>query len=89
MKDFQFTKYVDKASPQLMLFTANGHHVPRAILTCRKKAGLTQPDFLKVAMLDVLVSSYQTGIGSEQAGPGASRSALPPLTRIGQGFPWR
>jgi len=76
MKDFQFTKYVDKASPQLMLFTANGHHVPRAILTCRKKTGLTQPDFLKVTMFDVLVSSYQTGIGSEQAAAPLDRVSL-------------
>jgi len=60
MQDFHFTMGINKAGPALFLACAQGDHVPKAILTCRK-AGKEQQEFLKVTMSDILVSSYQTG----------------------------
>jgi type VI secretion system secreted protein Hcp len=69
MQDFHFVMVQNKASPKLMLACANGHHIPKAVLTCRK-AGKDQQEFLKVTLSDLLVSTYQTG-GSGGGGGGA------------------
>ena len=60
MQDFHFTMGINKAGPALFLCCAQGDHIPKAILTCRK-AGKEQQEFLKVTFSDILVSSYQTG----------------------------
>jgi type VI secretion system secreted protein Hcp len=60
MQDFHFTMNVNKASPKLMLACANGEHIKKAVLTCRK-AGKEQQEFLKITFSDILISSYQTG----------------------------
>lgn len=60
MQDFHFTMRINKASPKLMLACANGEHIKKAVLVCRK-AGKEQQEFMKVTMSDLLVSSYQTG----------------------------
>ena len=43
-----------------MLACATGRHFPSATLTCRK-AGGNQVEFLKIKLIDVLVSSYSIG----------------------------
>jgi len=58
--DFSFVKRYDKASPKLMLKCADGEHIPKVVLTCRK-AGKDQQEYLKITFNDVLVSSYQIG----------------------------
>jgi type VI secretion system secreted protein Hcp len=60
MQDFHFVMKVNKATPKLILACANGEHIKKAVLTCRK-AGKEQQEFLKYTFSDVLVSSYQTG----------------------------
>jgi type VI secretion system secreted protein Hcp len=60
MADFRFTMRVCKASPKLMLACANGEHINKAVLTCRK-AGKEQQEYLKFTFTDVLISSYQVG----------------------------
>jgi len=60
MQDFHFVMKVNKASPKLMLACANGEHISKAVLTCRK-AGKDQQEFLKYTFTDLLISSYQTG----------------------------
>jgi len=60
MGDFHFVMRVNKASPKLMLACADGEHIKKAVLTCRK-AGKEQQEFLKITMSDLLVSSFQTG----------------------------
>jgi len=60
MQDFHFVMQVNKASPKLMLACANGEHIKKAVLTCRK-AGKEQQEFLKITLSDLLISSYQTG----------------------------
>ena len=64
MQDFHITKKVDKASPKLMLACADGEHIKKATLVCRK-AGKDQQEFLTIKMTDVIVSSYQTSAADE------------------------
>jgi len=59
-QDLNFTKYIDKSSPVLMLHTSNGKHIPDATLTCRK-AGGTPLEFLILDMKDIIVSSVSLG----------------------------
>jgi type VI secretion system secreted protein Hcp len=62
MQDFSFTQQVNKASPKLALNCANGSHITKAVLTCRK-AGKDQQEYLKMTFTDLLVTSYQIGGG--------------------------
>ena len=57
-----FSKTIDKATPQLMANAVSGMVMPRAILIGRK-AGEGQQDFLKYELKNVYVTSYQTGGG--------------------------
>lgn len=58
--DLSFTKYIDKASTDLMLFCCNGKHVPSCVLTLRK-AGEQPLEYLVITMTDCLISSVTTG----------------------------
>src|SRR5947209_902922 len=60
MDDFHFVMKVNKASPKLFLACADGDHIKKAVLTCRK-AGKEQQEYLKITLSDLLVSSYHTG----------------------------
>jgi type VI secretion system secreted protein Hcp len=73
MQDFHFVMQVNKASPKLMLACANGEHIPKAVMTCRK-AGKEQQEYMKWTFTDVLVSSYQTG--------GSGQSDIVPMDQI-------
>lgn len=60
MQDFHFTMKTNKASPFLFQMCADGTHIKKALLICRK-AGKEQQQYLKVHFEDLLVSSYQIG----------------------------
>lgn len=60
VQDISFTKYIDKSSPVLMLYCANGTHIPEAILTVRK-AGATPLEYVIIKLNELLVSSVSTG----------------------------
>ena len=60
VQDLSFTKYIDKSSPDLMLFCCNGKHIPEAKLTVRK-AGETPLEYLTITMNDLIVTSVSTG----------------------------
>jgi type VI secretion system secreted protein Hcp len=63
--DISITKFVDKSSPTLMLFCANGKHIGEGLITVRK-AGEKPLDYLKIKLADILVSSVQhAGHGSD------------------------
>jgi type VI secretion system secreted protein Hcp len=65
VQDLSFTKYIDKATPDLMLYCCNGKHIPEAKLTVRK-AGETPLEYLTITMNDLIVTSVSTGgSGSE------------------------
>jgi type VI secretion system secreted protein Hcp len=60
VQDLSLTKYIDLASPDLMLACCNGKHFPEATLTVRK-AGETPLEYLKIKLTEVLVTSVSTG----------------------------
>jgi type VI secretion system secreted protein Hcp len=63
-QDFHFVMNVNKASPKMFLACAQGEHIKKAILTCRK-AGKDQQEYLKYTFTDLLISSFSTSSGGE------------------------
>lgn len=62
-QDINVTKYVDKASPDIMLHTANGKVFPKVEIHLYKpcvECKASEP-YYKVTMEDILVSSVSTG----------------------------
>lgn len=59
-QDISATKYIDKSSPILMLYCANGDHFTKAKLIVRK-AGKKPLEYLTIDMKKVLVTSVSTG----------------------------
>jgi len=60
VQDLSLTKYVDKASPALLLRVMNGSHIDEATLVVRK-AGSTPVEYIKIVMTEVLVTSISLG----------------------------
>ncbi len=60
VQDLSFTKYIDKATPNLMLFCSNGKHIKEATLTVRK-AGETPLEYYVLKLTEVMVASLSTG----------------------------
>jgi type VI secretion system secreted protein Hcp len=56
--DLTFTTPLSVASPKLLLACASGVHYDTAVLTLRRSGGTKPPDFLKITLKTVLVSSY-------------------------------
>jgi type VI secretion system secreted protein Hcp len=59
-QDISVTKWIDKSSPVLMTYCANGDHFAKAKLTVRK-AGKKPLEYYLLYMKDVLVTSVSTG----------------------------
>jgi len=59
-QDISITKFIDAASPNLMLFCANGKHFAKGKLIIRK-AGENPLEYLVIELTKVMVSSYSTG----------------------------
>jgi type VI secretion system secreted protein Hcp len=59
-QDLSVTKYLDKASPAILIALAKGSHIPAAKLLVRK-AGEGQQKYLEITMTNVLVTSVSTG----------------------------
>jgi type VI secretion system secreted protein Hcp len=60
VQDLSFTKWVDSASPALMLACCTGKHYPEATLVVRK-AGDKPLEYLSIKMTDLIVTSVSTG----------------------------
>lgn len=60
VQDISITKYLDNASPNLMLYCCSGKHIKEMNLTVRK-AGDKPLEYLKIKMENGLVSSVSTG----------------------------
>lgn len=58
VQDLGITKYIDKASPNLLLFCANGKHIAECVLVVRK-AGESPVDYVKMTMKDCLITAVQ------------------------------
>jgi type VI secretion system secreted protein Hcp len=63
-QDFHFVSRTQKSSPRLFLACASGQHIKFATMTMRK-AGNRTPDFYKVILSDVLVTSFQQGASAD------------------------
>ena len=61
VSDITITKYVDKATPNIIKHCCNGAHIPKAKLIVRKAGGDTPVEYFTVEFETVLVSSYNTG----------------------------
>jgi len=59
-QDLSFTKYIDSASPALMLHLAKGTHIDKATLLVRK-AGEGQQKYVQIDMTKCIVTSVSTG----------------------------
>jgi type VI secretion system secreted protein Hcp len=66
-QDFNFSMKSNKASPTLFINCAQGTHIKKAELTCRK-AGGKQEEFMKIYFTDLLISSFSVG-GSASGDP--------------------
>ena len=63
--DISVTKFLDKASPELMLACCNGKHIKEGLITVRK-AGENPVEYLKIKLSDILISGVQSaGHGSD------------------------
>jgi type VI secretion system secreted protein Hcp len=65
--DFQFTHFVDKASPNLMKACATGEHIKTAVIT-QRKAGKGQQEYLVIKMDDILITGVQPGASNGDSG---------------------
>ena len=63
--DLTVSKYLDKATPNLLLSCMVGKHIKTATLIARK-AGTKPVDYIKVAMENVLISSVSQAGGDGQ-----------------------
>jgi type VI secretion system secreted protein Hcp len=83
--DFVFTKYVDAASPKLMLACASGQHFADATLVCRK-AGGTQVEYYTIKLTNVLVSSHEATSNFEGSVSGTQFKEVLPLDKFTLNF---
>lgn len=60
VQDISVTKYIDKASPVLMMACCDGTHFTDATITVRK-AGKTPVEYIKIKMEEVIITSVSTG----------------------------
>ena len=67
VQDISISKFVDKASPELMLSCCTGKHIASGLITVRK-AGEKPLEYLKIKLTDILISNVQdSGHGSGDA----------------------
>ena len=60
VQDLSFTKYVDKATPNLMKMCCNGKHFKKATLIVRKAGGKAL-EYIKLELTDGIISSVSAG----------------------------
>lgn len=60
VQDLSFTHYIDKASGNLMLYCANGKHIPECKLVVRK-SGESPLEYVVITMKRCLITSVSTG----------------------------
>ena len=60
IQDLSITKWIDKASPNLLQVCNVGQHIPKAKLTVRK-AGANPLEYYIIYMEDCLITSISTG----------------------------
>lgn len=61
VSDLSIKKYLDKATPNIIMHCCNGKHIKTANLYVRKAAGDKQIEYFKINAQEVIVTSYHTG----------------------------
>lgn len=61
VQDLTITKYLDKASVNLVQHCCNGKHIPSGTLTVRKAGGDEAVEYNVIDLTDIIVTSVQTG----------------------------
>jgi type VI secretion system secreted protein Hcp len=61
VQDVSITKWVDSASPKLVLACCEGSHYSQVLLTVRKAAGKAPLEYVKITLNEVLVAGISTG----------------------------
>jgi type VI secretion system secreted protein Hcp len=75
--DLHFVMKANKASPKLMLACADGEHIKKVVLCCRK-AGKDPLEFLKYTFSDCMITSFHQG--------GAASSNVVPMDQVSIAF---
>ena len=66
VRDLTITKYVDKATPNLMKTCCNGTHYPEALLTVRKAGGGAPVEYYTLKMYPVMITNIESGGSGDQ-----------------------
>jgi type VI secretion system secreted protein Hcp len=61
VQDVSITKWVDSASPKLVVACCEGSHYSQVLLTVRKAAGKAPLEYVKITLNEVLVAGISTG----------------------------
>jgi type VI secretion system secreted protein Hcp len=61
VQDVSITKWVDSASPKLVLACCEGSHYSQVLLTVRKAAGKAPLEYVKITLSEVLIAGISTG----------------------------
>ena len=61
IQDISVTKWVDKASPTLMRYTATGAHFESGKLVVRKAGGKKPLNYIEIELKKIMVTSVSTG----------------------------
>jgi len=56
--DLNFVHYIDKSTPNLLLYCLTGKHISEAVLTIRK-AGGSPLDYLKITLQELIITNVQ------------------------------
>ena len=68
LSDFTFNKWLDAASPYLMLACAKGTSFPEIVFTARKDSGDAYLDYLIVTLKKCIVSGYKMATSTSEGG---------------------
>ena len=72
IKEFRITKFVDKASANLIKALCSGKHIAKVVFSaCKNTGASTVQDFLKITLTDAVVTRYATGLNVMPHDPGA------------------
>ena len=81
------TKFVDRASPQLMLLVANGKHLPRGVVAFRRP-GQPPAEYYRVTLDEVIITEVeQTDTRVSVPNPAPPR-AIEKVSMIARRFTW-
>lgn len=61
VENLVLTKWIDKATTNLVMATCSGKHFKEALFTVRKSGGEKPVDYLKMTMKEVIVASVSSG----------------------------